>query len=274
MDYIQYNISCPLEMRDILVALLSEHPFDTFEEVESSLLAYIPAHAENREVKKYVEDLVPHYQFQYERTFIPAQNWNEVWESNFQPIQVGQFCGVRAVFHTPFEDVQHELIIQPKMAFGTGHHATTYQVLEMMSGLDFQDKHVLDYGCGTGILAILAAKLGALSIDAIDVDEWAYENTLENIAINHTPHIRVHQGMINQLETRCYDIILANITLNVISSSLLALYRMLPANGYLITSGFFEEDIPTLQEMATTQGFSLLSSAQKERWACALFKRV
>lgn len=273
MDYVQYNINCPVEIRDILVALLSEHPFDTFEEVESSLLAYIPASAENSVVRTYLEELKPEYGFEYERHFMPSQNWNEIWESNFQPIQVGNFCGVRATFHAPFEQIQHELIIQPKMAFGTGHHATTFQVMEMMELLDFKDKRVLDYGCGTGILAILAAKLGATAIDAIDVDEWAYDNTLENIVINNTPTIRVIQGMISDLQDQTYDIILANITLNVISSSLSALSNQLPSNGWLIASGFFEEDVQNLQNLAAEHGFVLIKSTQKERWACILFQR-
>jgi len=273
MDYYQYRFHCPTKLNEILIALLSQYPFDTFQEQENSLDAYIPANLEENVIAEALTVWQQQFEFTYTRTFVAAQNWNAVWESNFQPIIVGDFCGIRADFHEPISNVQYELIIQPKMAFGTGHHATTFQVIQMMEHLPLQKKKIFDYGCGTGILAILAAKLGANTIDAIDIDEWSKENTEENATLNQIKNIDVWRGDLTTLHDRCYDCILANITFNVISSSLTSLYSKLHLGGHLITSGFFPTDAERLKIQAEALGLQVIQESQKEDWACICFQK-
>lgn len=271
MNYYIYDIRCATELTEILLAFLSEQPFDTFQENEKGLQAFLPASENETAVETYLKELQQQFDFQYERHFSPAQNWNEVWESNFQPVQVGNFCGIRAEFHEAMPDVQHELIIQPKMSFGTGHHATTFQMVEMMQHLDFQGKSVFDYGCGTGVLAILAAKLGATKIDAIDIEEWAVENSKENAKRNNVAHINVQQSDLTNFHQGKYQIILANITFNVISTSLEALYQQSSDDALLATSGFFVDDIPKLLKVAQQHNWHAIRQSQKDNWACVQF---
>jgi ribosomal protein L11 methyltransferase len=273
MDYIQYKVNCAQELTDILIALFGEYPFDTFEEDESGMSAYIPAQEEDEATKNAIQVLQQQFDFQYERIFVPAQNWNEVWESNFEPIVVDNFCGLRAEFHPPISHVKHELLIQPKMAFGTGHHATTYQMIQQMQFIDFTDKRVLDYGCGTGVLAMLAAKEGAGFVEAIDIDEWAYENTLENININNSAAVHVVQGDLALVKDKTYDVVLANITFNVISTSLEALSLMIPSGGWLLTSGFYLGHGKMLMLQATDYGFQAVRESQRNDWACVVFQK-
>lgn len=273
MHYYQYKFYCEQALQEILLAFLGEYPFDTFQEMENHLDAYIPKEQHSEEMEDYLKSLQNQFQFTYERIFLEAKNWNAVWESNFQPIIVGDFCALRADFHAPIKNVAHELIIQPKMAFGTGHHATTFQVLQMMEKLAFEGKTVLDYGSGTGVLAILASKLGAKKIDAIDIDEWSKENSLENAELNMVNNINVMRSDIKGVIDRKYDAILANITFNVISSSLEALYSMLSEGGDLITSGFFPEDAERLKQQAEKLGFQTIQQSEREDWACVYFRK-
>lgn len=273
MDYYKYEFQANSEVAEILIALLGQHPFDTFQEIESGLEAYIPSEAHTLGVEKYIKTLKTQFALKFERTFIPAQNWNAVWESNFQPIVVEDFCVIRADFHAPVKNVSHELIIQPKMAFGTGHHETTYLMIQQMRDMDFAGKSVFDYGCGTGILAILASKLGANSIDAIDIDEWAYENTLENAEKNQVHNIHSEQGTLETFQLKNYDLILANITFNVISSSLEALAEALPTSGLLLTSGYFVEDVSQLEQLANKYALRNIRQMRKEDWMCVLFQK-
>lgn len=273
MDYYKYNIQTSAEIAEILIALLGQHPFDTFQEVETGLEAYIPSEAYSESIDAYVKELETQFSFAYQREWIAAQNWNAVWESNFQPIIVEDFCAIRADFHAPVEGMEYELLIQPKMAFGTGHHATTYLMIQQMRDIDFRGKTVFDYGCGTGILAILASKLGATSLDAIDIDEWAHENTLENAAKNEVHNIHSQQGTLETFEPKTYDIILANITFNVIAASLVTLADSLAANGLLLTSGYFVEDVPKLKKLAAAVGLQLQKQLRKDDWMCVLFQK-
>ena len=273
MDYYKYNFETNSEIVEILIALLGQHPFDTFQEVDTGVEAYIPKELHEETVETYIAELQAQFGFQFERSFIAAQNWNAVWESNFQPIIVDDFCAIRADFHAPIEGMKHELLIQPKMAFGTGHHATTYLMIQQMREMDFVDKRVFDYGCGTGILAILASKLGANPIDAIDIDEWAHENTLENAEKNLVANIQSQQATLETFQLQNYDIILANITFNVIASSLDALADALPASGLLLSSGYFVEDVPKLEALAAKHGFRNIRQVRKDDWMCVLFQK-
>ena len=185
MDYVEFRIVSEALDPEILLAYLSQLPFDSFEEHSKGWSAYLPAKASAvKEIEEALKQLQGNLSFQYEIHDVPGKNWNAEWEANFQPIQVGSFCGVRAEFHPPFSEVDFDLLIQPRMAFGTGHHATTYMMIAMMENGNFSDSRVLDYGCGTGILAILASKMGAADIQAIDIEQAAYDNTLSNCAAN------------------------------------------------------------------------------------------
>ncbi|MEM9990154.1 MAG: 50S ribosomal protein L11 methyltransferase [Bacteroidota bacterium] len=272
MDYYQYTFKTEAATAEILIALLGQYPFDTFQETTEGLEAYIPCTAFDEEVGQYIEMIAKQFNTQATKKLVEGQNWNAVWESNFQPIIVEDFCAVRADLHEAVKGVKYELIIQPKMSFGTGHHATTYLMMQQMRDLDFAGRRVFDYGCGTGVLAILASKLDAQSVDAIDIDQWAYENTVENIATNQVSNVHAKQGTLDTFSLKTYDIILANITFNVIVNSLEELASTLPTGGWLLTSGYFVEDVDKLCLLAATFGFTAQKQLRKEDWMCILFQ--
>lgn len=267
MDYYCYTFEVEPSLSEALLGLVADLPFDTFEEEEGVLKAYLPASLSNHEVDQYLAELQYTIPFTCQISFIPYQNWNALWESNFTPIQIDYFCAVRAPFHDPIPTVQHEIVIQPKMAFGTGHHETTYMMMEGMQALVFDQKEVLDFGCGTGILAILAEKLGAIAIDAIDIEEAAYENTLENALANDCKNIRAYWGELNTVEQKHYDIILANINRNVIFNTLAALYEQLEPGGTLLISGILLEDEPEAIQRVEGLGFYTVNRNNKGKWA-------
>jgi ribosomal protein L11 methyltransferase len=266
MNYIVYRLKAQADIAEILVAFLGEMPFDTFEESEEGVNAYIPEKEDSEDILQQLKDLQSRFAFEFIRAEIPHQNWNELWESNFESIQVGNFCGIRADFHPAFDQVTHELVINPKMAFGTGHHATTFMMIQLMEDMKWQDKKVFDYGTGTGILAILAAKLGANDIDAVDIEDLSYENTIENAQRNQVSGIEVYLGDLSVVTNQGYDIILANINRNVILESLSALYEKLKEGGEILFSGILAVDKALLLESAEKQGFTLQQSLQKGDW--------
>lgn len=274
MDYYLYKIHADSQWSEIILAFLGELPFDTFEEKAYGFDAYIPVAAKNIEVDDCIKDLKSKYPFDFEVEKIVGQNWNEVWESNFSTVLVDGFCGIRADFHPPFEDVEHEIIINPKMAFGTGHHATTFMMMEFMQDMEFKGKSVLDYGCGTGILAILAAMRGCEDIDAVDIEEPAYYNTIENKDRNGTPDIKCFHGILTDVPTRKYDIILANINRNVILESFPSLYQRLKPGGILLSSGYLLEDKEMMTAAHLENGFLADTSKNKGKWiATQAFRR-
>ena len=169
--YQQFHVTTNEALRDILIALFSNLDFDSFEETDSGFVAYMEERILNEQVLSELRAMQDNFAFEFTQTPLEDKNWNAVWESNFAPIQIDEFCGIRADFHPPFEQVQHELLINPKMAFGTGHHETTFMMIQCMEKLNFEQKSVLDYGCGTGILAILAQKLGATDIKGVDIEK-------------------------------------------------------------------------------------------------------
>lgn len=274
MDYYQYLVTNDSSMTEILIAMFSQQPFDTFEETPEGFGAYIPASQHDEQVVHYVKELQQQFDFQYALQHIPAQNWNAVWESNFQPILVDEFCGIRADFHPPLPRVQHELVINPKLAFGTGHHETTWMMMKMMQRLKWADKHVFDYGCGTGILAILAAKLGATSIDAVDIEVPAYENTIENIDINQVRGITPYCGTLDSVPFKIYDVILANINRHVILDSLAALYQRLRSDGRLVISGILKTDEELILAAAAECGWQWIEQLERGEWICLVFKKT
>lgn len=270
MNYIKYTIKTAEEYRDILIAMFSQHPFEAFEETDGGFFTYIPEAEMTSQVEEAIKDYKERFPYSVQREVIQPQNWNRVWEESFQPIVIGDFCAVRASFHQVMSGVAHEIVIDPKMAFGTGHHETTYMVVNSMKDINFTGHKVLDYGCGTGILAILAEKLGATHTDALDIDPAACENATENINLNNSRHIVVHQGTLNKIKDSDYDIILANINRNVIIASLSDLYQHLKPNGILVVSGILSKDRAMLETAIKEAGFMIKNVVSRNGWICEM----
>jgi ribosomal protein L11 methyltransferase len=265
MGSIQISIEANELQQEILLSELSDYGAEGFEQTEGSLIAYFPEHNFNSyEINELLRGYVAHI------TTIEEQNWNAVWESNFQPVEVGGFCRVRAHFHDPAPEFAHEIIITPKMSFGTGHHATTYMMIEQMKDIDFNEKQVFDFGTGTGILSILAEQLGAASIDAIDIDKWSIENAGENILKNACSRISLALG--SDLPDKPYDTILANINKNVILDYLPRIMSILQ-EGYLLLSGLLIEDQHEIVEACKVQSLRLVKRSERGQWICLLFSK-
>ena len=273
MNYYKFEFTNAAVDNSILLAFLSQLEFDSFEEKENILDAYIAQDVLPTDFEDKLQALRGNFSFDYQKTFVPGQNWNKDWEANFKPILIDNFCLVKADFHDIVAEVEQELIINPKMAFGTAHHETTYMMIETMRMLDWKGKKVLDYGCGTGILAILASKLGAEPILAIDIEEAAYENTLENAGINGVRNVETVKGDIQIVEETSFDIILANINRNVILESLDTLYGMLANQGKLLISGFIVEDQAIVEASAKKHGFMIENTKQRNNWLCQILKK-
>jgi ribosomal protein L11 methyltransferase len=212
------------------------------------------------------------HNIKYSKSIIKEENWNAIWESNFEPVQVANFVGIRANFHPVFEPaVEHVINITPKMSFGTGHHGTTYSLIQMMSEMDFAGKTVYDFGTGTGILAILAEKLGAIKVLAVDNDEWCIENALENIQNNHSKHIQI-QKVENAMQEVQFDIILANVNRHIIEANMLALTQLALPGSVLVLSGLLIEDQADMIQLATNHGWTFQKSRLLNGWISILFK--
>jgi ribosomal protein L11 methyltransferase len=270
MNYLQieFEIENAVES-EILIALLSQAGFESFEEADNSLKVFIK---EDGFVEDSLEDILKIVPVNYAVTVIPQQNWNAQWESSFEPIVVNDFVAIRAAFHQPMQNVQHEIIITPKMSFGTGHHATTYMMIEQMEDLDFKNKTVLDFGTGTGVLAILAEKMGAVAIDAIDYDEWSIENSKENIATNNCAGISLIKAE-TITTNKVYDIILANINLHVILNNFSAIKATAKKGTIILLSGFIKTDeVPMLNALSEV-GIRVHHTLQKGDWVCMLAEK-
>lgn len=256
---------------DILIAELSELGFEAFMETEDGVEAVIPKSAFTDKMLAQVR-ILDHAEFQisYQSRVVAPQNWNAEWEKSFSPIQIGEDCLVRAPFHQGGE-VAFDIVIEPKMSFGTGHHETTHLMLEWVLELDFRGKSVLDMGCGTGVLAILAAMRGAADIEAIDIDPWSYTNTLENVERNKQGHIRVLQGDATLLQPSRYDIILANINRNILLDDIPVYARSLKPEGVLLVSGFYLEDLAAISEKCRDVNLIFQKNTSKNQWVSAKY---
>jgi ribosomal protein L11 methyltransferase len=259
--------------QDLLINALGEVGFDTFEEIESGFKAYVPETDFNEDAV--TEALMPYrdmFNFSFAITLIPQKNWNEVWESNFEPIAIGDAVFVRATFHEPRPEFKYEIVIDPKMAFGTGHHQTTAMVLAHMLENDFAGKKVLDMGCGTGILAIMAAKLGAADIVAIDYDPVCYESTIENSQLNNITNITALCGSKEAIPNEQYDIILANINRNILIDQMPRYAEALKPGGEIYFSGFYESpDLDIIKAEAGKYGMTYITHKKDKDWVAAKF---
>jgi ribosomal protein L11 methyltransferase len=264
MNYLQFDFEIDNEvLSDTLVAILSNYPFEGFEEIDGYLKAFI---AETDYKEQYITEVAAYFpSLQYILSVVENINWNKQWEENFQPVTVDDFVAVRAHFHLPITHVQHEIIITPKMSFGTGHHATTYMMLQAMQHIDFTNKKVVDFGTGTGVLAILASKLGATSILAIDYDEWSIENAKENLMQNNTPAIELLLSD-TLLPGATYDIILANINLNIILNNMASIATSSKTGSIILLSGFLKDDEVAIKNALINNDLKFVETFQSGEW--------
>lgn len=268
MEFIQLTfITESNEQNEILIALLSDVGFEGFEEKEPGLTATISSvsfdEAQANEISRQLN--IP-----FTREKIEQQNWNAIWEAGFHPVIVPGFCTVRASFHPHAEDTPYEVIITPKMSFGTGHHATTFLMMESMRKIDFSGKKVLDFGTGTGILAILAQKLGSIDVFGVDNDEWSIENAVENAMINHS-NITLKLGTLDDVPSGSYSIILANINRNILLHYMKDMNAKLEVNGHLLLSGILEDDEAIITKSANDAGLKHISQQASNGWLCMTF---
>jgi len=277
MNYIEVDLQVESDFSEILVAELGEIGFESFVETEEGLLAYIQE-SDFDETK--LADVVAKYS---ENTAIATswkslerKNWNEEWERSYEPIEVGNKIRVRATFHEPDPSFEYDLLIQPKMSFGTGHHETTWLVMNEQLSLPHAGLSIMDVGCGTGILAILAYKLGATSLLGFDIDEWAVENTRENFAMNGLPEeAEVFQGTIKEVpEGLAFRGILANINRNILLAEIPQYVSHLVSGGWLVTSGFYEVDQADIERCAAENGLKKIRSNTRNQWATVVFEKL
>jgi len=272
MDFIQVNFNIePYEeyIADVLAAELGELGYDTFVPTENGLEAFIASDVFiDSELKNLLANFVFETSIDYKVTKIESKNWNEEWEKHyFEPIIIDNECVIHSSFHKNIPEAKYDIVIDPKMSFGTGHHETTSLVIGELLKMDLVGKKVLDMGCGTSVLAILAAMRGATDLLAIDIDSWCVENSVENIALNKISGINIKQGGAELLANQHFDIILANINRNILLADMEHYAACLSANGQLYMSGFYSEDIPLIEAEANRNGLNLISSKLKNNWA-------
>lgn len=265
------------DIADALIAELGHIGYNGFCNTDNGLLAYILAADFNEDSLKSLEIIsffAPHYQITWTHTEIEDQDWNKVWEDNFTPIVVDNRILVRAGFHDTIEGIEHEIIIEPKMSFGTGHHSTTALMLAsiLCHTNTIKGKRVLDMGCGTGILSIMAAKAGAAEVTGIDIDEWAFNNAMENMKNNHITNIKIKIGDAGLLKNEePFDIILANINRNILLNDMHHYTEKLRSQGCLIMSGFYEQDLPMIKEKAESLGLDYQEYKEDKNWVAVSF---
>jgi ribosomal protein L11 methyltransferase len=266
--YLGYHFTVePKELgSEILVAELGELPFESFIDSDLGIVAYIQKDLWNEDI---LDDLFilksPEFTISYKIEEIDQVNWNEEWEKNFEPIDVDGKCHVRAPFH-PKTDAEFDIIIEPKMSFGTGHHETTHMMIQHLLEMDVDGLKTLDMGCGTAILAILAEMKGAQPIDAIDIDNWCYLNSIENAERNNCKHITVYEGDAALLNDKKYDLIIANINRNILLNDMQSYVDCLNSKGTLLLSGFYEEDIPFIDASCTEKGLTYIKKFGRNNW--------
>ncbi|MCU0356378.1 MAG: 50S ribosomal protein L11 methyltransferase [Cyclobacteriaceae bacterium] len=275
MYYTRLQVICDPSFTEILMAEVAETGFDTFMETEKGFEAFVE---DNRYDKQQLQQIKDKYLGQTSLVFfinrVEKKNWNEEWEKNYEPIVVEDIVMVRAEFHQPKKKYPLEIIITPKMSFGTGHHQTTYLMLKAQLGMNFENKIVMDAGTGTAVLAIMASKRGAKTVEAFDIDDWSVENGTENAALNHCENISIRKGKVSELNFDTpFDIILANINRNILLEEMHHYAAKLVSDGYLLLSGFYEKDIPELLKEASTYSMIEIARDNRDAWACLLLRK-
>lgn len=274
MNYVELivNVEPKEQGSDVLIAELSEIGFESFVYSDNGFSAFLK---EEQYSEKIVETMFLSYSAIFEIKYFPKiieqQNWNKEWESNFQPIEVDGKCYIRAPFHEAKKGFIYDVIIEPKMSFGTGHHYTTQLMIQKLMKLNVKNKSLLDMGCGTGVLAILASMMGANPITAIDTDEWSFENSIENIQKNNINNIHVHKGNAEILAGKLFHTILANINKNVLLMDMPVYIQSLEKEGSLVLSGFFDTDVPELTQKAIGLGLKLEEKVVSDQWTMLHF---
>ncbi len=280
MNYFELKIvfSEPEPWKEVFIGLLGEVGFESFSDGESedTLLAYIQKDQFNQEE---IETILTQHEYpvqlQYQFSDVKMENWNALWESNYEPVLIADRCYIRAPFHEKMEQVDYEIVIEPKMSFGTAHHETTSLMIQYVLEEPFENRSVLDMGAGTGILAILAYKKGAFPVTAIDNDEWAYLNNVENNSRNNSEEIVVKLGDAATIKGDSYQVIIANINRNILLRDMDAYYETLVSNGVLFLSGFYvDDDLPKIKEKCESLGLQYVSHKEKNRWCAAKFIKL
>jgi ribosomal protein L11 methyltransferase len=263
------------ENREIIAALTSEAGFESFSDTKQGVNGYAPENLFDEEIMK--EAIIPLFStfenLTYSINTIETQNWNEQWEKSFEPIHIGQQCRIRAPFHSSEGQFEFDIVIEPKMSFGTGHHATTVLMMEMILPLDLNGKKVLDMGCGTGVLGILAAMKNAESAVGIDVDNWSFENSIENAQRNHISNFEVKLGDASLLAGQYFDVILANINRNILLNDMEYYVKAMKMGSQLVLSGFYIQDLPLISTKAAQLGLTHNRHIENNNWTAVLFSK-
>jgi ribosomal protein L11 methyltransferase len=273
MYHTRLEITCPAEFTELLMAEIAEAGFDTFMETEDGFEGYVEMeNFDKDEVTRVIQKYAAQGQVTFAYDRIEKQNWNEQWEKGYDPINVEDQCLIRASFHAPDKKFPYEIVITPKMSFGTGHHQTTYLMVKNQLQMDHVGKRILDAGCGTAILSIMACKRGATEVQAFDIDEWSIINGNENVEVNGcASSINLQQGKITEVTlSGMFDIVLANINKNVLLDEIKLYQKFLTTGGLLLLSGFFTQDIDDLKAESSRYGFSEVRRDEKENWASLL----
>lgn len=280
MDYIEVTFDCSPNneiTRDILSAMLAEIGYESFVETDEGVTAYVQKQLYNEEnLKLVLNDIHTDSKITYVATEIEGKDWNEEWEKNyFKPLVIDNRCIIQSTFHKEPAVYEYNIYIDPKMAFGTGHHQTTELMIREILNTDFAGKSTLDMGCGTAILAILASMKGANPVLGIDIDKWSYDNAIENLSLNNISNVEIQIGGAELLDSsNTFDIILANINRNILLNDIKSYVKVLNSDGLLYMSGFYTEDISCITEECAKNGLEFVSSQQKDNWAMAKFRKT